>query len=242
MKKNSVRQRIFALSLASIFVTAAPAAPATYDYVDWTSDILSSSITAGSASGTLTAGSTTVAVTYSGDLTTATQVGPGGIDYYVPASVYTNSQVANVPTNNTLLALSESPARTDTLTFSSPLLNPILDIVSLGAPGDTVTYSFDATPVILSQGAAYWGGCATCLSVTGNSLSGTEGSGVIEFLGSYSGLSWTTTGGEYWNGFTVGVQGLGTGTTVPEPATWTVIAAALTLVASGTWLRRRRAE
>jgi hypothetical protein len=46
---------------------------------------------------------------------------------------------------------------------------------------------------------------------------------VVEFLGSYSSLTWTTTSGEYWNGFTVGVQGLASVTPptsgTPEPGT-----------------------
>jgi hypothetical protein len=217
-----IRSRGVDLSLFALFAGSAVGTPATYTYASWSSAQLSNATTPGSASGSMTIGAQTISISYSGDVTTATQAGPGGIDYYVPATLYTNSQVANVPTNNDLVALGEAYKGTNTVTFSSPLLNPILDIVSLGAPGTAVTYNFNATPVILSQGPGYWGGCASCLSVTGNSLRGTEGSGIIEFLGSYDSLSWTTTGGEYWNGFTVGVQGLGTrsSSTVPEPATF----------------------
>jgi hypothetical protein len=218
-----IRLRIAEILVGSVLATTAASASVIYDYANWTSATLSTASAPGSAAGTLLAGSTTVNITYTGDVTSSTQVGAGGNNYYVPSTVYTNSQVANVPTNNTLIALSENPAYTDTLTFSAPLLNPILDIVSLGQLGDAVTYNFNATPVILSQGSAYFGGCSTCLSVSGNSLRGTEGSGVVEFLGSYSSLTWTTTSGEYWNGFTVGVQGLASVTPptsgTPEPGT-----------------------
>lgn len=223
-----IQKTLLAFSVVVLWAGTALGSPATYTYASWTSDTTSSSTTAGSASGSLTIGTNTIAISYAGDLAFA-QVGAGGIDYYIPASVYTNSQVANVPTNNNLIALSESFKGTNSLTFSSPLLNPILDIVSLGSPGNAVTYTFDAKPTILSQGAAYWGGCSTCLSVSGDALSGAEGSGVIEFLGSYSSLSWTTTGGEFWNGLTVGVQGLGSSTgptTTPEPATFGLLAVA----------------
>lgn len=211
-----------------------------YTYVNWTTDVLSTTTTAGSASGSLTLGSDLIHVSYTGDVASATQVGSGGINYYVPPTVYTNAQVANVPSNNNVITLDQDPAYTNVLTFSSALLNPILDIVSLGAPGVRVTYTFNATPTILSQGTAYWGGCSTCLSVTGNSLTGTEGSGVIEFTGSYTSLTWTTTGGEYWNGFTVGVQGLGSPVSrVPEPETWALI---FPVIVMAVILRRKRSR
>lgn len=233
---------VIGLSLVVLLADSAAGAPVNYTYATWSSDTLSTSTTAGSASGSMIISGNTVSISYVGDVTTATQVGTGGINYYVPASVYTNSQVANVPSNNNLVALSELYTGGNTLTFSSPLLNPILDIVSLGQGARPVTYNFDATPMILSQGSAYWGGCATCLTVTGNSLKGTEGSGVIEFLGSYSSLSWTTTGGEYWNGFTIGVQGLGTGPSsgTPEPATFGLFGVAAA-IALGIARKRRRA-
>jgi len=219
MKK--IYLRILSLSLGSL-LAAAIATPASFSYANWSSATASSGAGAGSASGTLTVGSTTININYSGDLTSDTQVGAGGTNYYTPTGVYTNSTVGNTPTNNNILTLSESPAYTDTLTFSAPVVNPILDIVSLGSPGTVVTYTFDSAPVLLSQGVAYWGGCATCLSVSGDSLSGTEGSGVIEFVGTFDEISWTTTGGENWNGFTVGTQGLASVSAAPEPATWTM--------------------
>jgi MYXO-CTERM domain-containing protein len=222
-----------------LVATAAQASPFTYIYTNWLTATGSTGTANGSVSGTLTIGAQTINVNYSGDVAFA-QVGAGGTDYYIPASVYTNSQVANVPTNNNIIALSESRAFTDTLTFSSPLVNPILDIVSLGQPGDVVSYNFNATPVILSQGAGgVFGGCSTCLSVTGNSLHGTEGDGVIEFAGTFSSISWTTTNGEFWNGLTLGVQGVGA-PGVPEPATWSTILLALGLAALVAWRRRKR--
>jgi hypothetical protein len=222
MKLTARRASWYMAALLVALVLPGASAYATavnYIYVDWSAYTLSTRSGAGSATGTFTVGTQIINVNYTGDVASATQINNVGIDYYIPASVYTNSVVANVPTNVDIVTLAENPPYTDTLNFSSPLLNPILDIVSLGSPSIQVSYSFDATPIILSQGAGYWGGCNTCLSVNGNTLIGTEGSGVIEFLGSYNSISWTTTGGEYWNGFTVGVAGLGTLT--PEPSTRT---------------------
>jgi len=228
------------LMVGWLFVaTAAQGSPFTYIYTNWSTATDSTGTTNGSVSGTLTIGAQTINVNYTGDVAFA-QVGAGGTDYYIPASVYTNSQVANVPTNNNIIALSESRAFTDTLTFSTPLVNPILDIVSLGQPGDAVSYNFNAIPVILSQGAGgVFGGCSTCLSVTGNSLNGTEGDGVVEFVGTFNSLAWTTTNGEFWNGFTLGVQGVGA-SGVPEPATWSTILLALGLAAPVVWRHRKR--
>jgi len=200
-------------------VAAISQASTIFYYTDWTSDTLSSGGTNGSAAGTITTPQGTVNVSYSGDVVSATQINDSGTDYYTSwQSVYTNAIVSNSPTNVDVIALSEAYAYTDTLTFSTAATNPILDIVSLGAVGVPVSYLFSATPVILSQGSASFGGCSTCLSVSGNTLTGAEGDGVVEFVGTYTSISWTTSGGEYWNGFTVG-EAASVGT--PEPATWT---------------------
>jgi len=219
------------------------ASPITYTWVSWTSATLSTGISMGTASGSFTIGSTPVTVTYTGDLSSATEVNCGScVNYYTPTSIYENSTVANLPTTADILTLDENPAYTDTITFSSPVMNPVLDIVSLGYSGGTVYYNFEggATPVILSQGSAYWGGCSTCLSVSGSSLAGTEGSGVIEFVGTFTSLTFTTTNGEDWNGFTVGVEALGS-PSVPEPATWRLCLIATLLAAPIIVWRRRRA-
>jgi hypothetical protein len=58
-------------------------------------------------------------------------------------------------------------------------------------------------------------------------------------LGTYSSLSWTTTGGEYWNGFTVGVAGIST--VAPEPSTLGLAGfAGVFLLLSVRQLRRKR--
>ncbi len=232
------------------FAIAAHSGPVNYIYANWTSDTLevASPATPGSASGTLpTLGGVTV--TYSRDLVNATQVNNTGTDYYSGFnSVYTNSVVANMPDNVTtgnvdVISLQENPTFTNTLTFSTPLLNPIMDLISLGG-GAPVVYNFSATPslpandvLLLSQGAAFFGGCGTCLTMGNNSISGSEGDGVLEFVGSFSSISWTTTGSEYWNGFQIGVAGLGA---VPEPSTWMSLMAGGALLAPFAWRRRKR--
>lgn len=197
-----------------VAMQAAPAlaTPVTYTYVSWTSATASSGATNGSATGTITSGGQTVTVSYSGDVAGA-QTNNSGTNYYNPASTFENSTVANAPTSPDIIQLSEASSYTDTLTFSSAIVNPIIDIVSLGG-GGSVSYTFNAAPTILGQGTDDWGGCNTCLSVSGDTLTGTEGSGVIQFDGSFTSITWTTTGGEYWNGITVGDVAA---TPTPEP-------------------------
>ena len=203
-------------------------ASAIYYYANWTSGTLSS-LTNGSASGIIATSQGMVNVSYTGDVAAPTQVNNIGYDYFSSyAAIYSDAAVSNKPLRVDIIALSQSHAFADTLTFSTPVTNPILDIVSLGSVYQGTTYVFNATPTILSQGSGAYGGCNTCLSVSGRTLTGHEGDGVVQFLGTYSQLSWTTAGGEYWNGFTVGVAGLAgnrasdgdTASPTPEPATW----------------------
>jgi hypothetical protein len=217
MKSPKIPALLAATFLIVIAMQAVPAlaTPVTYSYVNWTAATMSNGSTSGSATGTITAGSQTINVSYTGDVPGA-QTNGSGQNYYLPASTFENSTVANAPTSPDIIQLAEGYPYTDTLTFSSAIVNPIIDIVSLGAPGNTVSYNFNAAPTILGQGTDDWNGCNTCLTVSGNTLSGTEGSGVIQFDGTITSISWTATGGEYWNGITVG-EVAAAPTPTPEP-------------------------
>ncbi len=121
-----------------------------------------------------------------------------------------NALVGNAPSSPDIIALSEpSGIETDTITFSKPVFDPILLINSLGTPSATVSYAFNQPFTLLSAGQGYWGGTATSLTESGNTLTGTEGAGAIEFLGDVTSISWQTGGqygNEYWNGFTIGAE------------------------------------
>jgi PEP-CTERM motif len=103
----------------------------------------------------------------------------------------------------------------DTITFSTPVTNPIMSIFSLGQPGVTSNLNFNAPFTILSSGPNAYYGFVYLNELSGNVLSGQEGNGTIEFIGTYSSISWTNTGEEYWHGFTVGAFA---GQSVPEPS------------------------
>jgi hypothetical protein len=198
---------IASLLLAGVTSTALARAPITY--TDWTSASGGGTI-AGTASGTMTLSSGAVNVSYSGELAFA-QVNNGGTQFWTqPNSLslpYTgNALVGNAPATTDIIALQElgGPYITDTVTFSQAVLDPIMLINSLGQGGVGVSYLFNQPFNLLSAGQGYWGGDSTTLTSSGNTLTGFEGAGAIEFLGEVTSISWTTEGGEYWNGFTIG--------------------------------------
>jgi len=208
-----------------------PARASTYNWTTWSSQ------TGNTVNGTLTFGTQTVNITYTGE-TEFTQLNNTGYNYYTPASTYVNG-----PTTSDMIAI-DGTATTHTITFSSPVTNPVMAIVSLGQPGLGTVYNFDAPFTILNQGSGIpYGGCATCLSGSGtDSLTGTEGDGIIEFAGTFSSLSWTGANPEYWNGFTFGAAGVGTPSSgVPEPGSLGLAALALALVALSARRWRSRA-
>jgi len=88
-------------------------------------------------------------------------------------------------------------------------------IWSLGQPGLTASFNFLQTPTFVTGGPnADYGGAP--ISVNGNIVSGAEGNGTIQFLGTFSSLSWINRTFENWYAFTVGTQVAA----VPEPSSW----------------------
>lgn len=132
--------------------------------------------------------------------------------------------------------------RLNTVTFATPVVNPYFAFVSVGQPGDPVTYTFSDIFTLLSDNTsacAYWG-CGTNSVGVGNSgsvLVGDEFSGTIQFAGTFSSISFATDPGENWHGFTVGA--LAPSSVVPEPATMAMMATGLVAMA-GAGLRRRK--
>ncbi len=180
-------------------------------WADWTS------ATAGTVSGTMGP----VAVTYSGEIQFA-QINGGGTYYYTgpgggPPSPYTSATVPNNPTTSDMIAITGGNLTVDTFTFSAPVTNPVMAIVSLGQPSLPVNYNFSAPFTVLSDGPGWWGPPGIITNIGGNILQGIEGDGTIQFIGTYTSINWTAYPiGEYWNGFTVGSP-----TAVPLPgAVW----------------------
>ena len=161
----------------------------------------------------------TISVSYGGNVVADSQINNTGTYYYTAYNgghnYYINSQVSNAPANTDIIALSGQSANfiTNTITFSAPVTNPIMDIVSLGSPAQISNYDFNTPFTILSQGPGYWGS-GSLWNPSGNRLTGMEGDGVIMFTGTYTSISFTASPYEYWSGFNVGVLAQ---PAVPEP-------------------------
>ena len=186
------------------------------DVITWTSWSTASSGNPGSASGT--AG--TITVTYSGQTTGLTNV-----PSWTPASTFTGGAVGNAPPHTPTIQLQGGSALTETISFSSTVVDPIFAIWSLGAPTAPATFDFSSKsgqPFDLLGGgpSAEFGGSA--LTSTGSVVHGSEGNGLVEFSGPFDSITFTTPNFENYYAFTVGYDETLTGggtPAVPEPAT-----------------------
>lgn len=211
--------------MSIVFLSAAPAFAVT-TWTDWTSATAGAP---GSASGSLGG----VAVSYSGELDSAVINGTSPI--WAPNSSFTGGTVTASPsTVGDAIFLNGSFTGTNTITFASPLVNPVFAIWSLGQPGLEATFNFNATPTFEAGGPnSQFGGLP--ITVSGNVVAGREGNGVVQFTGTLSSLSWTNTFENFY-GFTVGVNGPSGPSTVPEPSTIALFGLGL----AGLGLARRR--
>ena len=188
--------------LLLVLVGASAASAATVTWTDWSSQ--SANLVSGTMGG--------VSVAYSGAYFFA-QTNNIGIDYWNPQAPYLSSTVSNAPDSQSvdIIAIGTGGVG-ETITFSQPVMNPLLAIVSVNGPG----LYFSAPFTVLSDGCGYWG-CGQLFVGANNLLySNGEGHGVIMFQGTYSQITIDEQGFEDWRGFTIGMLPQNT---VPEPGT-----------------------
>jgi len=191
--------------VAASALLAAPALAVTV-WTDWTS---ATAGTPGSAAGTLNG----VGVTYSGELDSA--VTNGSSNLWSPNSSFIGGTSTTSPsTVADDLRLNGNFTGVDTITFASPIVNPLIAIWSLGSPSISATFTFVQTPTFEAGGPNSQFGGST-ITVVGNVVSGNEGNGVVQFTGTFSSISWTNSFENFY-AFTVGTADT---TAVPEPST-----------------------
>jgi len=206
MKSQSI------LVLAAVLGAAPVVSALNVSYADWTSATAGA---AGTAAGVITLpDASTVGVSYTGDVAFAQTA--GGFNYWAYSSPapYNNAAynaytgVDNMPTTSDIVALRRAVANPkNKITFSTPVTNPIMLILSQGQPGLPVNYDFDQDFSILSSGRGYWGGSSagSLFEQAGDVLRGVEGHGAIQFIGTFTEITWSVNPAENWHGFTVGV-------------------------------------
>lgn len=206
------------LAACAVFATV----PAQADTMAWTNWSSGTSGSPGSASGTIAGG---VTVTYSGQTDGLLNNYPS----WTPTTSYTGGAVGNAPPASfNSVKLQGGVTYTETINFSSAIVNPVMAIWSLGAPGNTASFDFNSAEpftVVAGGPSAEYGGSSIVQS--GNDVSGAEGNGTIQFTGTFTSLTFTTPGFEYYYAFTVGEDATltngGTPSTVPEPATFSLL-------------------
>ncbi|HSC62426.1 MAG TPA: PEP-CTERM sorting domain-containing protein [Caldimonas sp.] len=249
---RSKARRTFVAAALALIGAGAHADP--FFWTDWTGGDLDPG--AGfRAQGTITTPTSSVGVTYTNPNGIGFYQPSGGIDYYVSVgagtSPYTSTVVDNRPTGTDIIALDH--AGTQTLQFSEAIANPVFAFVSLNGNG----YAFDQDFDILSVGGVgghacgYWG-CGGVTKVVvdlgggkfeyqlnSNNVGGSEPHGTLQFRGAFDTVTWRSQTNEFWNGFTVGVQGTAVEVlpAVPEPET--VVLLGIGLAALGV-IRKRR--
>lgn len=222
--KSCVRTLGIVALLAGLMPADSQAAPILW--TDWTT---ANSTTAAGTMGGITVG-------FSGNLNPAAQTS-GGINYWsVNPTIFTAPPTAdNPPPDSDIIRLiGGTSTGVQTITFSSPVTNPVMAIMSLGQPGLPRFYTFgDEDFTILKSGQGYWGGnpAGSLFEDAGNVLRGIEGHGLIQFNGTFTSIDWTVPVAEDWHGFQVGVAAV-----APEPATMLLMGGGLATAL----LRRRR--
>jgi hypothetical protein len=159
-----------------------------------------------------------------------------GTPSWSPTSTWADGTILSnglTPNNNVMQIFGGTPT-VNTLSFSQPVIDPVLAIWSLGSvvQGSASFVFTGLNPLNIVGGpSAEYGGSP--LTLSGVTVSGLEGNGSIQFLGTYSSISWTNPQFEDYYGFNVGILGV-----VPEPGSLLFASLAATCLWLGTSRKR----
>lgn len=208
------------ISIAGIMCFFATSSSATLvHWTQWNSETLSSAPnTPGSAIGTIS--SLGINVYYNGEVIVGWEN-----TSWLPTTTFSGGTVSNPPTITNRqpplpfgyigLEGGNNFTGVDTISFSAPVVNPVMAIWSLGDSRTEASFVFPTTePVTIESGgpSQQWGGQS--ITHSGNIINGMEGNGTIQFQGTFEQISWTCPLKEYYYVFTVGV---------PEPTTFVLL-------------------
>jgi PEP-CTERM motif len=221
--KRLIVNHVSALTLAACAISAPTLAFA--DTIAWTSWSTATAGTPGSATGSI--GS--IGVTYSGQTSGLTSV-----PSWTPATTFTGGPVGNAPPNAPSIQLEGGSPIFETITFSTPIVDPVFAIWSLGAANTPASFDFESKsgePFTLLGGGPsteFGGSTITIDSLDPQIVNGAEGNGVIQFDGIFSSITFTTPSFENYYAFTVGYDAtLTPPPSVPEPATLSLLSLGL---------------
>lgn len=177
--------------LAAVAFSSSAQSRRTVDWVDWQSG------GAGVIGRLSLGGGSVVEVAFSGDYHGAFP-DPFPEPYWGPPQTYTGTLFRNAPPNSDAITIGGGSGQYK-ITFSEPVRDPVLAIASLGLTNAfrtaniTTVMQFSVPFEILSNGPNYYaGGQFNPFVRIGNSLFGTEASGVIRFRGTFEEIAWTS--------------------------------------------------
>jgi hypothetical protein len=221
--------------LTVVFFASANVWATPISWTDWTA------FTAGNLTGTATGTADSVVVSYAGQVGSNSVVnGVGGNTSWLPASTFSGGNISNGPAPNrdNITLTGGTGTGVNTITFSSPVVDPVMAIWSLGAGGAPASFVFLASePFAIQSGGTSVEFGGSSITAAGNTVNGVEGNGTIQFSGTFSQISWTNPQFESYYAFTVGVAGT-TPSPIPEPRTYIMIGTGLLAISV---LMRRKA-
>lgn len=154
----------------------------------------------GSAIGTNS--SAALSLTYSGEVESL-------ITNYIswqPATTYTGGDISNPPPFDAgAIQLFGGFGVTNTITFSKPVVDPVMAIWSLGDSTNAAEFVFlTARPITIEAGGPSLEFGGQSITQTNHTIYGNEGNGTIEFHGLFTQISWYNPVYEDSYGFTMG--------------------------------------
>ncbi len=212
--KNKCFAGFVAILFAVALLVTAPAAFAV-SWTDWPESIVS-----GSGSGVITLGSDTVNVGFSGPVSGFSNDG-----YWYHPNGPTPQMIATYGNLNPSEMIQEMYTGRVTLTFSKPVVDLYIALVSVGQPNYNVSYAFQNLQnsiEVYSYGFhdSFGFNGPIAYGINGNTFTGAEFSGILKLAGTYTSLTFDIGPNETWHGFNIGAASVSNEVpAVPEPAT-----------------------